>query len=92
MTSETPVAQLRRAPRRTGALLHIATHPEANNREIAEGIGITDDGQVSRLLARMQDLGLIRNRAGAGTHGGANAWQLTAEGRRLLSVVKGSLD
>ena len=92
MMSKEPSAQLRRAPRRTDALLHIATHPEASNREIAEGIGIADEAQISRLLARMQDLGLIRNHAGAGNHGGANAWQLTAEGRRLLSATKGSLD
>jgi predicted transcriptional regulator len=92
MMSKEPAAQLRRAPRRTGALLHIATHPEASNREIAEGIGIADDAQISRLLARMQDLGLIRNHAGVGNHGGANAWQLTAEGRGLLSATKGSLD
>ena len=92
MMSKEPSARLRRAPRRTGALLHIATHPEASNREIAEGIGIADDAQISRLLARMRDLGLIRNHARAGNHGGANAWQLTAEGRRLISAVKGSLD
>jgi len=92
MMSRTPVAQLRRAPRRTGALLHIATHPQASNREIADGIGITDDAQISRLLARMQDLGLIHNHAGAGNHGGANAWQLTAEGRRLLGAAQDPLD
>ncbi len=92
MMSETPFSELRRAPRRTGALLYIAAHPEASNREVADGIGIGDDAQISRLLARMKDLGLVHNRAGVGNHGGANAWQLTAEGRRLLSAVKGSRD
>jgi DNA-binding MarR family transcriptional regulator len=79
---------LRRAPRRTRALLHIASHPDASNREIAAGIGIGDDAQISRLLARMQDLGLLYKRTQADNHGGANAWQLTADGRRLVTALK----
>jgi hypothetical protein len=55
--SEPPVDVLRNAPRKTAALLHIATHPGASNRAIAAGIGIADEAQISRLLALMQDLG-----------------------------------
>jgi hypothetical protein len=40
----------------------------------------------------MQDLGLAFNRMQPGNHGGANAWQLTADGRRLAYALKGSLD
>jgi predicted transcriptional regulator len=83
---------LRLAPRRTLALIHIATHPDASNREIAAGIGVEDDAQISRLLARMQDLGLVLNHAQAHNHGGPNAWQLTPDGRLLVSALKGSLD
>jgi hypothetical protein len=81
---------LRLAPVRTRALLHIATHPYASNRGIAAGIGIGSDAQISRLLARMQDLGLVVNHAQPENHGGANAWQLTVDGRRLVRALKGA--
>jgi predicted transcriptional regulator len=82
---------LARAPRRAMALLHIASNPEASNREVAAAIGMADDAQISRLLARMQDLGLIFNRTQAHNHGGANSWQLTADGTRVVSALKESL-
>jgi hypothetical protein len=73
------------------ALLHIASNPQASNREIAAAIGMADDGQVSKLLARMADLGLVVNRTQAINHGGANAWQVTADGARAVSALKESL-
>jgi DNA-binding MarR family transcriptional regulator len=82
------LAALRLAPRRARALLHIATHPYASNREIAASIGIHDDSQVSRLLARMQDLGLVLNHAESDNPGGPNAWQLTTTGQRLLGALE----
>jgi DNA-binding MarR family transcriptional regulator len=75
------------APRRHEALTFLLTHPDASNREIAAGIGITDEAQASRLLARMEDLGLVRNRNHY-NHGAPNAWQLTADGRRLLHALE----
>ena len=42
--SEPRVDVLRHAPRKTAALLHIATHPEASNRAIAAGICSRDEG------------------------------------------------
>jgi DNA-binding MarR family transcriptional regulator len=66
--------------------MFLLTHPDASNREIAAGVGITDEAQASRLLARMEDLGLIRNRS-PDNHGAPNAWRLTADGRRLLDAV-----
>lgn len=89
--SEQSLGDLRRAPRRALALLHIANHPLSSNREIAAGIGIGDDAQISRLLVRMEDLGLVLNRTQAVNHGGANAWQLTADGTRALSALKEAL-
>jgi hypothetical protein len=44
---------------------------------------------MSRLLARMQDLGLVINHAQPGDHGGPNAWRLTADGERLLAALIG---
>ena len=81
---------LARAPRRAMALLHIAGNPEASNREIGAAIGVPGDAQISRLLARMQDLGLILNRAQANDNGGANSWELTADGTRVVSALKES--
>lgn len=86
--SEEGLEAVRLAPRRAMALLHIATHPDASNREIAAGIGIGNDAQTSRLLARMQDLGLVVNRAPLHNSGGPNAWQLTVDGRRLVRSLK----
>ncbi|HEV2924437.1 MAG TPA: helix-turn-helix domain-containing protein [Solirubrobacteraceae bacterium] len=75
------------APRRYEALMYLANHVEASNRDIAAAIGISDDGQASRLLARMEELGLIRNR-NPYNHGAPNAWQLTADGRRLVRALE----
>jgi AcrR family transcriptional regulator/DNA-binding MarR family transcriptional regulator len=55
-----------------------------SNREIAIAAGVKDQGQISRLLARLQDHGLLRNVGGP--TGGVNAWQLTPKGEELLAV------
>jgi DNA-binding MarR family transcriptional regulator len=75
------------APGRHEALMFLLTHPDASNREIAAGLSITDPAEVSRLLARMEDVGLIRNRHSY-NHRVASAWQLTADGRRLLHALE----
>jgi DNA-binding HxlR family transcriptional regulator len=86
--SEQAPKGLRLAPRRTIALLHLGTHGRASNREIAAAVGIADDAQISSLLARMRDLGLVVNRTPPNSNGGPNAWELTADGRRLVSALK----
>lgn len=43
----------------------VAELPGASNRVVAEGSGIHDQGQVSRLLGRLEGLGLLANDAGA---------------------------
>jgi len=67
--------------------MYLATHSHASNREIADAIGITDQAQASRILARMEDLGLIHNRSQY-NDGAPNAWQLTADGRRLADALQ----
>ena len=54
----------------------------ASNREIARAAGVKDEGQISKLLARLRDHGVLRN-TGASTTS-ANAWQLTDRGEELL--------
>lgn len=57
----------------------------ASNRMIAQAAGITDQGQISKLLMRLQKHGLVRNlnpRQGT-PHGGPNAWALTPDGHAV---------
>jgi len=68
--------------------------PGASNRAVAERAGISDQGQTSKLLARLQGLGLIENgeparREGARFKGEANRWALTARGAQLVEAVDG---
>jgi AcrR family transcriptional regulator/DNA-binding MarR family transcriptional regulator len=64
-------------------LIAVAEHVGASNREIADAAGVSDEGQISRLLARLNDHGLIRDAARASV-GHAKAWQLTPQGEALL--------
>jgi AcrR family transcriptional regulator len=60
-----------------------------SNRQVAEAAGITDQGQISKLLARLARLGLIENRrSSAAGRGQANAWRLTAEGAQLERATR----
>jgi AcrR family transcriptional regulator/DNA-binding PadR family transcriptional regulator len=54
-----------------------------SGREIAEEAGVRDEGQISKLLARLQDRGLLHNTARGG-HGNPKAWRLTPQGEALL--------
>jgi AcrR family transcriptional regulator/DNA-binding MarR family transcriptional regulator len=58
----------------------VAESPGASNREIAERAGVADAGQISKLLARLERLGLICNGGRGQSHGESNAWRLTARG------------
>lgn len=69
------------------ALLAIAAHPAASNREVSAAAGITDQGQISKLLARLQNLGLIHNDGNEHGRGEPNAWTLTATGEDLAHVI-----
>jgi AcrR family transcriptional regulator len=61
-------------------LIAIAGHPHASNREVATAAGIADQGQISKLLTRLQSLGLIRNDGHGPLKGAPNAWTLTTKG------------
>jgi AcrR family transcriptional regulator/DNA-binding MarR family transcriptional regulator len=75
---------------RTARVLEgIAEHPGANNRQAAEYAGIADPGQVSKLLARLERLGLLCNRTGAGrVMGEPNAWTLTTKGVVVAQSIR----
>ncbi len=69
------------------ALSTIAESPGLNNRQISDRVGIKDQGQISKLLSRLCELGLIRNGGAGQAHGAANAWCLAASGTRLVEDV-----
>ena len=54
-----------------------------SNREVSEHVGITDQGQVSKLLARLERLGLLANTGAGHAKGEPNAWSLTPTGVRV---------
>jgi AcrR family transcriptional regulator len=58
-----------------------------SNREIAQAAGVSDQGQMSKLLARLDHLGLIENTGAGQARGEPNAWALTAGGREVHGVI-----
>jgi AcrR family transcriptional regulator len=61
--------------------------PYPTNRQVADGAGITDQGQVSKLLTRLSKLGLMENTGVGAGKGAANAWRLTARGKELHGAI-----
>jgi AcrR family transcriptional regulator len=73
---------------RTARVLGVlAVHPGVSNRMVAEYAGIADQGQVSKLLARLQRLGLLANTGEGQARGEPNAWQLTRTGVQVASSI-----
>jgi AcrR family transcriptional regulator/DNA-binding MarR family transcriptional regulator len=65
-------------------LMSIAELPGPSNREVAERVGIVDQGQISKLLTRLEYQGLIVNRgADSPARGTPNAWWLSEHGEAL---------
>jgi AcrR family transcriptional regulator len=60
-----------------------------SNRRVAEAAGVADQGQISKLLARLEHLGLIEN-AGAGgpARGEPNEWRLTTKGAEIERTIR----
>ncbi len=65
----------------------VAEHPGASNRRIGEAAGVSDQGQMSKLLARLQRLGLIANGGSVHVQGEPNSWTLTAAGRQMQQSI-----
>jgi AcrR family transcriptional regulator len=74
--------------RTTLVLAAIAERPGASNREVAEGSGIVDQGQISKLLSRLARLGLIDNHGAGQPYGAANQWYLTGLGTQLEQATR----
>jgi AcrR family transcriptional regulator len=62
----------------------VAAEPDASNRRVGALAEVHDQGQISKLLARMERLGLLANTGKARPKGEANAWRLTELGERVI--------
>jgi AcrR family transcriptional regulator len=58
-----------------------------SNRAVGEHAGIGDQGQASKLLARLHKLDLIENQGGDPARGEPNAWTLTTTGRQVYDSI-----
>jgi AcrR family transcriptional regulator len=66
----------------------VASHPGASNRQVGELAGVSDQGQISKLLARLRRIGLLSNAAGGvPVKGEPNRWSLTVEGERVARTI-----
>jgi len=76
---------------RTARVLRaIADYPGASNREVADRAGIVDQGQISKLLNRLEGRGLIVKTGEGRTRGAPNSWCLTEFGEQVLTDVPDS--
>lgn len=65
---------------------YLAENPEASNQAVAAGIGISHTGQVSMLLGRLYNAGLlVKDSGGAGR---PNAWRLSPYGIEVMRALR----
>jgi AcrR family transcriptional regulator/DNA-binding MarR family transcriptional regulator len=64
-------------------LLAVAAQPGDSNRGVAARAGVGDQGQISKLLARLEKLGLVANKSTMPGTGAPNAWMLTKRGEEV---------
>jgi AcrR family transcriptional regulator len=79
--------EMRLTRRTIHVLMSIASKPGASNREVGLAAGIQDQSQTSKLLARLQRLGLVQNATLVPSKGSPNAWTLTVKGREIEQAV-----
>ena len=73
------------AHRARRCLPFLAGHPDASNREIATGIGVVHQSQISKLLGDLHREGLVVKHAGGA--GKRNAWRLTPRGQEIVRTL-----
>ncbi len=66
----------------------IAQEPGASNRVIGDLADVSDQGQISKLLARLERLGLIANTGDGHLKGEPNAWRLTPKGAQVERSIR----
>jgi DNA-binding MarR family transcriptional regulator len=73
--------------RAASVLTAIGSEPGLNSRELVSRDGVKDEGQMSRLLARLERLGLIENTGDRQRRGDVKAWQLTIAHEELELAI-----
>ncbi len=73
------------------ALVAVAGRPGLNNNEVSELVGLADKSQISRMMKRLQDQGLVEN-AMAHTKRQVRAWRLTTDGEAVIDAHRGGRD
>lgn len=68
----------------------IASQPGASNAEIGFDSGVADQGQMSKLLWRLEGLGLIVNNGAGDARGLPNSWKLTPMGADVERAMRGT--
>jgi AcrR family transcriptional regulator len=58
-----------------------------SNRQVADAAGIRDQGQISKLLSRLEHLGLIANTSDGHAKGEPNKWTLTNRGSQVHHAI-----
>jgi AcrR family transcriptional regulator len=81
-------AGMRLTYRTVRVLMAIVDKPGASNRTIGESAGIDDQGQISKLLARLQRIGLVSNTGLGPGQGAPNAWSLTEKGQQVVHTIR----
>jgi AcrR family transcriptional regulator/DNA-binding MarR family transcriptional regulator len=81
-------AGMRLTYRTVRVLMAIADRDGASNREIGDAAGVGDQGQISKLLHRLERAGLIENTGLDASRGMPNAWAATEQGRRLTDSIR----
>ena len=66
----------------------VARGSNPSNREVGDFAGIQDAGQVSKLLRRLERLGLLANSGLGHARGEPNAWRLTVQGELVARSIR----
>jgi AcrR family transcriptional regulator len=80
--------EMRLTYRTARVLACIAERPGASNRAVGERAGVSDPGQISKLLWRLERLSLAINTGGGHQSGGPNAWELTLLGKQVAQRLR----
>jgi AcrR family transcriptional regulator/DNA-binding MarR family transcriptional regulator len=80
--------EMRLTYRTVRVLMAVGAHPGVSNRRVADAAGVSDQGQISKLLARLDSLGLIENSGFGQAKGESNSWFLTERGREIEGAIR----
>ena len=85
-------AGMRLTYRTVRVLMAIAEHPGGSNRVIGDAAEIKDQGQVSKLLGRLQRAGMVSNTGLGPGKGAPNSWSLTEKGERIAQSIRSNTE